>query len=350
MVSLPIKWAKVSWYVLITGLALYGSGVVPAIVPALVPATGKQGNGSLFQLAAGSSPTAGNCATWDASKNLIDSGIATCGGSGTAVNSVFGRTGAVTAQSGDYSYSQISSAPTSSTGAIASRPASSLAGNLYFPTDSYYTVLRDNGSTWDYFLYGQKLTPPVAGNFTFANQLSTTATAQTNGAITLAYPASGTTSGDNLSFYYFAAPGTPYTKTFRFIPAWNTIDASRNERTGVCFEESSTGKVIIFDVGVSTTPFMEVNKYTNFSTFSAVYTQVAASPPNWIRLISLRVSDDGTNLTWQWSSDGQNFLRFDQRARNDFFTTGPDRVGACLQSINNSGAFGTTYMTLVSVE
>jgi hypothetical protein len=91
------RFFRGSWYVLISGLALYGSGVIPAIIPAAVPAASRQGAATgKFQVASGSAPTAGDCATWDSSLNLVDSGIATCGGAGTAVNSWNGATGAVT--------------------------------------------------------------------------------------------------------------------------------------------------------------------------------------------------------------------------------------------------------------
>lgn len=88
---------KVCWYIGVFALALMASGVIPAIVPQSVPAAFKFGStGQQFQIATGSTPTAGNCATWDANHNLIDSGINLCGGSGgTAVNTWNGATGTV---------------------------------------------------------------------------------------------------------------------------------------------------------------------------------------------------------------------------------------------------------------
>ncbi len=87
------------------------SGIIQAIIPAAVPSAFKQGStGTKFQIATGSAPSAGNCATWNATGDLIDSGIATCGGAGTAVNSFNGRTGAVTPQSGDYTAALVTNA------------------------------------------------------------------------------------------------------------------------------------------------------------------------------------------------------------------------------------------------
>ncbi|MFZ5926183.1 MAG: hypothetical protein ACOYX1_01935 [Acidobacteriota bacterium] len=64
-----------------------------------------QGNGSKIQLFSGTA-AAEECAKFDASGNLVSAG-APCGTGSGAVSSVFGRTGAVTAQAGDYSFSQI---------------------------------------------------------------------------------------------------------------------------------------------------------------------------------------------------------------------------------------------------
>jgi hypothetical protein len=65
-----------------------------------------QGNGSKVQLFSGTA-AANDCAKFDANGNLVSAG-APCGSGSGAVSSVFGRTGAVTAQAGDYSFSQIS--------------------------------------------------------------------------------------------------------------------------------------------------------------------------------------------------------------------------------------------------
>ncbi len=64
-----------------------------------------QGNGSKLQLFSGTA-AADDCAKFDASGNLVSAG-APCGTGSGAVSSVFGRTGAVTAQAGDYDFSQI---------------------------------------------------------------------------------------------------------------------------------------------------------------------------------------------------------------------------------------------------
>ncbi len=77
---------------------------------AFVPMTLSQIGGQLYltQIASGGA-AAGNVLTFGTSSWGPGSGLS--GGSGGAVASVFGRTGSVIAQTGDYSYSQISGTP-----------------------------------------------------------------------------------------------------------------------------------------------------------------------------------------------------------------------------------------------
>ncbi len=64
-----------------------------------------QGNGPKIQLFSGTA-AANDCAKFDVNGNLVSAG-APCGTGSGAVSSVFGRSGAVTAQAGDYNFSQI---------------------------------------------------------------------------------------------------------------------------------------------------------------------------------------------------------------------------------------------------
>jgi hypothetical protein len=101
---------KLLYAAILTTIFVYASGVIPSIIPAAVPTAFKQGStGTKFQIQTGSAGV-GNCPTWDAFGNLVDSGVATCGGAGGSVSSFNGRTGAVTPQSGDYSASLVTNA------------------------------------------------------------------------------------------------------------------------------------------------------------------------------------------------------------------------------------------------
>ena len=72
--------------------------------------------GPVQPVGAGSPFTAGQCLQAAAGNQIVTTGSPCGGGGGGAVSSVFGRTGAVTAQSGDYIFSQIGSLPTTLSG------------------------------------------------------------------------------------------------------------------------------------------------------------------------------------------------------------------------------------------
>ena len=80
------------------------------------------------------STTSGDCAKFDRSGNLTDAGAACGSGGGGAVSSVFGRTGAVVAASGDYSVSQVTGAAADSAVAHNSG-AETIAGAKTFSND-----------------------------------------------------------------------------------------------------------------------------------------------------------------------------------------------------------------------
>lgn len=235
-------------------------------------------------------------------------------------------------------------------GGIATLPAASVVGRLFIPTDSYYQFLRDNGSSWQYFINGKPVTPPVSGNFSWANQNTSTATTQTNGASVLGFACNGATL--NLSMWFFAAPATPYTRTFRIKPDVNW--GVSTTVVGIGFMESATGKIsqLILQGGTTGGGFTVYN-FTNFTTFSA-------SPPgnNAFGVVNtafagndgiiLQVGDNGTNLTYSWSQDGVNFWTGSTVARNSFFTTAPDRVGVIGNCQLASG--GPMNVTLISVD
>lgn len=65
-----------------------------------------QGNGAKLQAFGGGTVSANDCVKFDASGNVISAG-APCSSGGGLVSSVFGRTGTVSAQSGDYVFGQI---------------------------------------------------------------------------------------------------------------------------------------------------------------------------------------------------------------------------------------------------
>jgi hypothetical protein len=234
---------------------------------------------------------------------------------------------------------------TITSGAIASRPAAGTAGAVYLPTDSFYDSLFDTGAAWQYYVRGRQVTPPVNANFTWSNQGSSTITAQTNGAITMSVPAAAT---DSLHYYYIATPATPYTKTFRFQTTFYNV---ANIFSGVCFSESSSGKLICLYLGNGSNYAINVARWTNTTTFSAN----SLFGPNGLTGLSgsgapiaFRLGDTGTNLTYEISGDnGGSWITLFTEARGSFFTTAPDRVGI---AIDNNNSTYTATQTLISVD
>jgi hypothetical protein len=176
--------------------------------------------------------------------------------------------------------------------------------------------------------------PPVLSALTWGNQGTATATTNGGGALTLTNTGSGS---DDISMLYKSAPSTPYTLTIGFIPG-----VCRGLSTsGIAFRESSSGKLIIFGFGQSSSPpSLFLQKFTNYTTFSAAYFSTLAVWPTWIGWIS--AEDDGTNLTWSVSIDGQTFFQVYQSPRGNFFSTAPNQVGIFIDA--NTSAMPTSAL------
>lgn len=223
-----------------------------------------------------------------------------------------------------------------SIGTIASLPAAGTNGHLYIPTDSYYSLLFDNGSAWKYFgPDNQEITPPSNGSFSWVNQGSASVSAQTNGAIVMTAPGQ---TGDNIRAYLLSAPGTPYAKTFRVKL---TQVSGANTFGGVGFYESSSGKFVFLAI---VNGGLSVFNFTNSTTFSAVDKNLCTDAGTYL---ILKLGDDGTNLTYSFSYDGINFVSY-STTRTHFFTTAPDKLGLLLDP-NNSSTF-SEILTLISVD
>lgn len=98
--------------------------------------TGAQGNGPKVQLSTGAT-VLNDCVVFDANGNTKDSGSG-CGGAGGAVLDVFGRIGHVFAQSGDYTFAELS-------GSLACGQTPALTGDVTTSAGSCATVLKNTG-------------------------------------------------------------------------------------------------------------------------------------------------------------------------------------------------------------
>lgn len=220
------------------------------------------------------------------------------------------------------------------TGTYAALPAPGAvaAGDLYFPSDSFYQ-LRSTGVVWAY--WGPLLPlvyPPALGSFTWVNQETATATT-TNGGIALYGPGSAT---DDVRLLKMAAPATPYTITIAF-----TLTARYSDYAwaGFAWRQSSDGKLVVAGPHTAGLADFSVAKFADVNTYSAEYAgwNLRVVGP----LLFIRATDNGVNRIVSISTDGQNFLQVHSVGRTDFLTA--DEVGFFVNSRNSTAI----YLTLI---
>lgn len=217
-------------------------------------------------------------------------------------------------------------------GTVASAPAPTQEGNLYWPSDGA-AVYRDTGTALEAWGPIAKFTDPnLAGLSTWVNQGSSSV-ATGNGMLTVIGAATG--SGGNQVLLVKTAPATPYVITARL----RAIVVNRTfQGFGLCFRESSTGKVHTLDYVVTVTGsssaggarVLRSTKYTNATTFSADYLLTSFHvAPEWFRL-----ADDGVNRLVSVSPDGVNWFALHTIGRTDFLLTGANQVGLVISTEN----------------
>lgn len=229
------------------------------------------------------------------------------------------------------------------TAARASRPGSPLTGDLFFPSDSFY-LERYSGSAWAQWGPLFPLTEPVSGNYAWINQGSASV-ATTNGGVLLSCPSAA---ADSLKIRKKTAPSTPYKiDAVFFVGCDLSAMGSQANTWGLCFRQSSDGKLVTFatsaSVGGGVTTFTTaIGKWTDATTFSAAYTP-AASPTSSIavRLMWWRIEDDGSNRKCSFSTDGQNWSLVHSVGRTDFLTA--DEVGFFINPRNTSLAMNLVH-------
>lgn len=158
-----------------------------------------------------------------------------------------------------------------------------------------------------------------SGSFTSIG--SPTVSTNSWGDIILTGTAAG--SGANVCGHVVSAPATPWSFTVYF-------DAMMLHKAfqsyGLCFRESSSGKLHIFDMLAAdlglTVLTARSTKFTSPTSFSADYlaTQKVGTYANW-----MRVRDDGSNRLCQLSPDGENWFTLHSIGRTDFITA--DQAG-----------------------
>ncbi len=209
------------------------------------------------------------------------------------------------------------------TDAIANRPAAGIAGRIFIPNDSVYPILRDNGSTWDYFYAGRKVTPLVSGNFSWTNQGGASVTDQTNGVSVLSTPA--VNGSNSLRIRRMATPSRPYTIVMAFLAR---MGSGNFAEAGLIWRESGSGKLSVISIQNFSSAIC--SHWTNETSFNASIAAVAmaAVGPYW-----LKITEDSTNRTGWFSIDGITWYQIAQEGRTNFLTA--DQVGYYANNSNN---------------
>lgn len=222
------------------------------------------------------------------------------------------------------------------TAVVASKPSPSNAGDLYLPSDGF-TIERDTGAAWVPWGPVFPFTAPVSGDFSWINQGSSSVVT-TFGGVALVGAATG--AGANIVARVKSAPSPPYV-----ITACLRVNmlSKALQGAGLCFRQSSDGKLHVFHMICGTQFAIVSAKYTSPTVFSADYVNLNALSD---RMLFLRIADNNTNRICSLSGDGQNWITFHTVGRTDFLTA--DQVGFCINTENTATPNFAPISTLLS--
>ena len=203
-------------------------------------------------------------------------------------------------------------------------------------------VLTSNGAGADpsfqvaSSVFLQSFTNPTLTSFSWINQGGATLTTGSNYYF-LNAPTSATA---NVRIQKKSAPATPYTITIAIYPL---MANASYQGVGVCWRESSSGKLITWGPDLSSTnSALSEGKWASPTSFTANYVSFYG---NWIgaSVLFLRISDDGANRVCSHSVDGVNYRIAHSVGRTDFITA--DEVGWYSNGQSSAWETGVTLMS-----
>ena len=222
------------------------------------------------------------------------------------------------------------------TSAYASPPGSPASGDIWLPTDSFYTCLRYSGSVWAPFIGGRQATLPVSGDFAWINQGA--ASVDDSKGATILLGVAGT--GNSLRIRK-KAKAAAYTITAAFMP--HNVKGSVYNASGLLFRQSSDGKCQTLSIQSYSDGFNLISqKFSDATTYSAEYLRliIQDAPIYW-----LRIADNSTNRICSWSPDGLTWIQVHSVGRTDYLTA--DEVGFFCDSNNVTYPSGMTLLSWV---
>lgn len=290
--------------------------------------------------------------------------VATCAfvlanAAGGAVSSVFGRTGAVTAQSGDYSVAQITGAaplvsPTFSGNSQAANL--SITGTLKDSSGSVGTsgqLLSSTvtGTAWitapsntPTFAFQPTIVPP--GNVSsWANKHDTGGTGvftDLTNAVMILSP--GYTGSNQLhKTLTNAAPATAFTLTAAFFANFGNCGSSNYPNTFVLIQGTGTAFVLFGPIYGSGPPHgLWVGAWNSYT--SQASDRKAPYFIDVATLVWIKVQYDGTNLIYSVSTNGEDWIQQFSETATNFIGSAPAYVGFGANSYTSTSP---TIVTLV---
>lgn len=218
----------------------------------------------------------------------------------------------------------------------ASRPsAATTSGSLFMPTDSPI-IQRSDGSVWTSFGTIRALSPfPNLTGFSWVNQGGASIVESKGGYLLTAETAAAS---DNFNIYVKSTPSTPYTVTATFMPLLNyKVNSSC---VGLILRNSSSGNLITWPFQVDFEPSMYLFKYTNPTTYASSYGSTSDLAFGELAfyyhtgIITVRIEDNGTTMTFSISADGEIFISVYSRSSTDYIT--PDQIGIFANSYSTT--------------
>lgn len=233
-------------------------------------------------------------------------------------------------------------------GTFSGRPAAGNLDAIYYCKDND-TIYHDTGSAWEKIsISGESSSAmgdvPTSG-WTAVNMQSGASWASDKDAMLFTVPTIG--SGNNWQYQYRTYPTPPFTLT-TYIDAVMTQQANPGASSSAFFGivVSDGTKLITHGPGFVNTagaPWMVAGwdaatiKWTNATTYNASYNTYNFSVgfigalPKWYRYI-----DDNTNITWQYSLNGIDWVTVGAEARTTFLT--PSRIGVGASNFTGNSA------------
>ena len=209
------------------------------------------------------------------------------------------------------------------TGLYSALPSPAVAGRVYFPTDSIYTAIRDNGSSWTHLFDGKAVIPPKISDFSWVNQGSGATAAVLDlagGGFRLTVPRGTTT---NLRILEVPVSDTTFAVTTGMVITTMPIT---NSDFGIGFRNSDSSRLITMSYSTTNSGAgkLMVNRWLNETTlnttvFSSTFGHLP--PVLWFKLI-----DDGTGIYFAYSADGISWINVYTENKTDWMTPHPTHV------------------------